>query len=59
MGTDNSPEGGIAMSVAAFDRLKGYMSSRLLEKIVQTSTSGDEGKLAELFELLSRLAPAR
>lgn len=47
------------MSVAAFDRLKGYMSSRLLEKIVQTSTSGDEGKLAELFELLSRLAPAR
>ena len=47
------------MSAASFDRLKGYVSSRLLEKIVQTSTSGDEGKLVDLFELLSRLSPAR
>jgi MoaA/NifB/PqqE/SkfB family radical SAM enzyme len=47
------------MSAASFDRLKGYVSSRLLEKIVETSTSDDEGKLADLFELLSKLSPAR
>ncbi len=47
------------MSVAAFDRLKGFVSSKILEKIVDTATTGDEAKLAELFELLSRIAPAR
>lgn len=47
------------MFVAAFDRLKGFISSKIFEKIVQTATAGDEAKLAELFELLSRIAPVR
>lgn len=47
------------MSRVSFDRLKGFISSKILDKIIQTATAGDEAKLAELFELLSRMAPAR
>jgi len=47
------------MSMSAFDKLKGMVSTTLVERIVRTVESGDERKLANLFDLLSKLAPAR
>lgn len=47
------------MSMSAFDKLKGMVSATLVERIVRTVESGDERKLANLFDLLSKLAPAR
>lgn len=47
------------MSMSAFDKLKGMVSTTLVERIVRTVESGDERKLANLFDLLSELAPAR
>ncbi|MDN5318554.1 MAG: hypothetical protein PWR00_517 [Thermovirga sp.] len=46
------------MSMSAFDKLKGMVSTTLVERIVRTVESGDERKLANLFDLLSKLAPA-
>jgi MoaA/NifB/PqqE/SkfB family radical SAM enzyme len=45
--------------MSAFDKLKGMVSTTLVERIVRTVESGDERKLANLFDLLSKLAPAR
>jgi len=47
------------MSISAFERLKGVISATLIERIVKVVESGDEKKLAGLFDLLSKLAPAK
>lgn len=47
------------MSVAAFDKVKAFVSSRMLEKIAEAASDSDENKLADLFMLFSRLSPAR
>lgn len=47
------------MAVVAFDRVKAFVSSKMLERVVDAATSGDESRLADLFELISKIAPAR
>jgi len=47
------------MSIPAFERLKGVISATLIERIVKVVESGDEKKLASLFDLLSKLAPTK
>ncbi|HDQ93637.1 MAG TPA: radical SAM protein [Synergistetes bacterium] len=47
------------MSVAAFEKVKAFVSMKMLEKVAEAATDSDEGKLADFFELLSRLSPVK
>ncbi|MDO9507969.1 MAG: radical SAM protein [Thermovirgaceae bacterium] len=47
------------MSVAAFDKVKAFVSSRMLEKVAEAAADSDERKLADLFLLFSKISPAR
>ena len=59
MDTENERKGGIPVPVTPGDRVKAFVSSKMLERIVNAATSDDEGSLADIFELMSKLAPAR
>jgi len=47
------------VSVAAFDKVKAFVSVKMLEKVAEAATDKDEGKLADFFVLLSRLSPVK
>lgn len=47
------------MSVAAFDRVKAFVSEKMLERLVDAATDDDEDRLADLFGLISKVAPAK
>jgi len=45
--------------MSAFDRLKGFVSGKLLDQVVRVAEDDDEEKLASLFETLSKLSPTK
>jgi MoaA/NifB/PqqE/SkfB family radical SAM enzyme len=58
-GKSTRKKGAFEMGLTLLDRVKGTLSARVLEEIARKVEKGDKEELAEVFKLISSLAPAR